>query len=205
LFRCQRKGTSLEEVEVKMQSLRSGKAPVTLMAITAALVLGTSLAVAQGTGPGMGPGMGPGGGGAMMMQRFDADNNGTITEDEFAAGHDDWFKTLDANNDGAISREEFTGTVPAGKRAAQMFTRHDANGNGSIDAAEFRQTHSARFQRMDANKDGALTGDEMAFRRGGGRGPGSGPGGGPGAGMKGGPGGGMGPGAGAGPGPRGPQ
>lgn len=153
---------------------RFGAASALAIAIAAAWALGTGVATAQGLGAG---GMGPSAGGTLIMQRFDANNDGKITQQEFSAGHDDWFKTLDTDGDGVISRGEFTRAVPARNpnRAAQMFTGYDANGNGSIDAAEFRQARTARFQRLDRNSDGVLTSDETVLRRGGGRGPGFGP------------------------------
>lgn len=69
----------------------------------------------------------------------------------------------------------------AQQRAAQMFTRLDANADGQLDTADrqarVETTATARFDRIDANSDGAISREEFAAvdaLRGNGRGEGRG-------------------------------
>ena len=156
---------------------------------TAALLFGLGLAataVAQGPGGGPGGGMGGGPGGmgggpgagpgGFMLQRFDADGDGKVTENEFRNGHAQTFDAMDGNHDGTVGSEEMTAYVNA-QRANRKLSRMDANGDGKVSRDEFGQYADARFTRADANQDKALTADELA-RRHGGKGPGGkGPGG----------------------------
>lgn len=91
----------------------------------------------------MGSGAGPMGFGMMGGQfgeAFDADGNGTVTPEELRAG-----------------------------LTAQL-KQYDADGDGSLSLAEFEALHNAmtrnfmvdRFQALDEDGDGKITGDEMA-------------------------------------------
>jgi Ca2+-binding EF-hand superfamily protein len=158
---------------------------------TTALLFGLGLAAAaaaQGPGGG-GPGGGPGGGmaggpgagpGGFMLQRFDADGDGKVSEDEFRSGHTQTFDAMDGNKDGVVGSEEMTAYVNA-QRASRKLSRMDANADGKVTRDEFGQYADARFTRADANHDKALTADELARRHGGkgpgGKAPGTGPGG----------------------------
>jgi Ca2+-binding EF-hand superfamily protein len=126
---------------------------------------------------------GPGGGGgmarpAMMLQQFDSDGDGKVSQEEFRAGHDQRFSTLDADGNGQISREEFATRAPqppAPKppRAERMFSRMDANADGTVSRDEFDAWSTQGFARHDANGDGVISADEFARGRGG-KGPGGG-------------------------------
>lgn len=144
-------------------------------AVAALLVGATALPLAaQGPGTGMGPGpggggmagpggKGPGGCAPMMLLTLDADQDGKITEEEFMSGHGARFEALDANNDGTISFEELKAwRQPRNEQRMQaMFRRGDTNGDGVISREEFNGTGELRFEGLDANKDGALTEDEI--------------------------------------------
>jgi len=87
---------------------------------------------------------------------------------------------LDADHDGKISKEEFAargggmmrGGASAGGGAApgfdpsRMFARLDSNNDNYLDAAEINAMLARRFARMDANHDGVLTDDERQAMRG---------------------------------------
>jgi len=78
--------------------------------------------------------------GGQLDEAFDADGNGTVTPEELRAG-----------------------------LAAQL-KQYDADGDGSLSIAEFEALHNAmtrnfmvdRFQALDEDGDGRITGDEMA-------------------------------------------
>jgi len=73
--------------------------------ITTAIVGALSLGLLA-TAPVLAKGPGYGGRGTMMFDRFDTNGDGTITEDEFQAGHDQRFQQMDLNGDGAVTPNE---------------------------------------------------------------------------------------------------
>jgi Ca2+-binding EF-hand superfamily protein len=93
------------------------------------------------------------------------------------------FDRIDANNDSAISREEFEaaraqrqqraggrGARSAGKRhfaglGGHMFEMADLNRDGRVSPQEANQAALQHFDRLDANRDGMLTRDEMRAAR----------------------------------------
>jgi Ca2+-binding EF-hand superfamily protein len=66
------------------------------------------------------------------LMNSDANNDGTITFDEFKAHHDKLFADIDANRDKSLSREE-----------ARQFGRNK------------------RFEKFDTNKDGSISREEF--------------------------------------------
>ena len=77
---------------------------------------------------------------------MDTDNNGTLSEAEFTAGH---AKMGEGKRGGH-----------KGKRGGRMMERADTNGDKAISKAEFTTAAMARFDRMDANKDGVISSAE---------------------------------------------
>jgi Ca2+-binding EF-hand superfamily protein len=115
------------------------------------------------------------------LRTADADRNGTVTaEDMRAAGQAKraerrtaMFDRLDANKDGSISRAEFDAPRADGQRAGRGERGHRGgiqrgaqrmgrNGEGRfpIVIAEAEQKATEAFTRLDANRDGTLTGEE---------------------------------------------
>lgn len=66
-----------------------------------------------GRGPGKGPGNGQGMGPGLTrpaedgLRMFDANQDGTVTRDEFVAGTDGWFAMRDRNRDGVLTTADF--------------------------------------------------------------------------------------------------
>jgi EF-hand domain pair/EF hand len=101
-----------------------------------------------------------------------------MTLEQFQARNTDkMFDRLDANKDGKISPEEFAAfresnakadakATKAGKRGQRMFARFDKNKDGSLSRAEAGDVLAMRFKRMDANNDGVLTIEELQAKSG---------------------------------------
>jgi len=110
-----------------------------------------------------------------------------VSFDAWATRARDRMMALDANHDGKISKDEFAARAgmmggrpgadsasPASPPAAgqdagrgsRMFDRFDANQDGFLDTAEVNAILARRFARMDANHDGVLTADERQAMRG---------------------------------------
>ena len=80
------------------------------------------------------------------------------------------FKQLDTNKDGALSPQEFVAIAPAVRTAEtpdQLLKTLDSNGDGKISQAEFRAPQIAKFNKVDANRDGIATPEEMRKAAGG--------------------------------------
>jgi Ca2+-binding EF-hand superfamily protein len=122
------------------------------------------------------------------FQRMDANRDGRVTAEELrqvvqarmarreergGQRQDQLFERLDTNRDGQLSREEFA------QRRALRGERRAARGMGGMDGPrggrmamrllgedgvltmeEFRQQALRRFERLDANRDGRVSGEE---------------------------------------------
>lgn len=119
--------------------------------------------------------------GPMQMLNFveiDADKDGKITTEEFAAFRTAEFAKTDTNADGQISAEELSAkhvadaTARAADMSAKMIERMDENADGQISPEEMERgpRPASMFERADADGDGALTmvevEDAMAKMRG---------------------------------------
>jgi Ca2+-binding EF-hand superfamily protein len=164
-------------------------------------------------GGGMGLGMG-GGGGLGFLRQADANKDGVVTLDEALAHAEKELARLDKNRDGTVDQADFDALRKENvdymvKRFVHRFGS-EADRAGRVSKDQFYARAKDMFARLDANKDGKLTGDELpggrrwgrgGEERGGGRGMGRGRGPGPGDGdqpQRGGPGGPGGPGPGPG-------
>lgn len=119
-----------------------------------------------------------------MLTRFDANEDGVISADEFQ-GPEQAMRALDANNDGTITQEEAlnagrgrlrqgagdaagaAGAADPAQRWQRIMATADADGDGRISAAEW-PGQAERFTALDANGDGFVGQDEMPAARAGG-------------------------------------
>ena len=111
-------------------------------------------------GPPGGEPRGPQGGerGAGLINRFDANGDGQISEGEWT----DAFRKLDADNDGIVTREELQEAAKQARKEA--WNKLDTNGDGALSADEFPGRAEA-FKRIDADGDGLVTKQELAAGR----------------------------------------
>ena len=95
--------------------------------------------------------------GGSMMEAYDADGSGSISEEEFGAGlaSQGTFQGLDTDGDGMISQEEFEAGMPG---QAAMWQDLDAGGAGTLSEEEFGRS---LFGQYDADGSGEL--DETEF------------------------------------------
>lgn len=141
--------------------------------------LGTlgSLALADG-GPGdgmgcgmrhgMGRGMGPGG--AMMarhlIQRYDANKDGKVSQEEIDTNRTQWLAEFDADKNGTLSLEEFEKLWLKARfeRMVREFQRFDRDGNGQVTLDEYKDPTADLVANGDRNDDGFLSREDRPQR-----------------------------------------
>lgn len=101
-----------------------------------------------------GPGMG-----RMMMERFDTNDDGRITQEEIDAAQTERFAAGNADGNQTMSIEEFEPLFNREHREQMVraFQRLDRDGDGQVTREEFDSRTAGLVQRMDRNGDGALT------------------------------------------------
>jgi len=104
-----------------------------------------------------------------IFQRYDANNDGNITDAEFQKVGQEDFASFDTNKDGIVSRAEYLapeahGAHLTGDQLAQaqeiwgkQFDFLDTDKNGKVTHAEHDAASTRSFQRLDGNKDGRIT------------------------------------------------
>ena len=130
-------------------------------------ILIASLAIAVGAGAAYAQDRGPRGEG-MDFETLDADGSGEITPEDIEALRVQRFADFDTNGDGSVSAAEFTAHAQAraAERAAEMFERLDADGDGvlSRDALEGRMGRGPgerMLSRFDADNSGGVSAEEF--------------------------------------------
>jgi len=108
------------------------------------------------------------------FSKFDKNNDGRISRDEARVGADSMFNEIDTNKDGFISKEEMLAHQKTmhhefregmRERMREHWKSADKDGDGALSRAEVESAHMKRlsrdFDKLDTNKDGKLTEDEM--------------------------------------------
>ncbi len=122
-------------------------------------------------------GTGPKGMGLNFIRKFDKDNDGKVSKDEFP-GPAEHFSNIDKNGDGFVTADEvqagrpprmggtqgtpgqMDGTGPKGM-GQNFIRRFDKDNDGKVSKDEF-SGRTDRFTRLDKNGDGFITEDEMS-------------------------------------------
>lgn len=110
--------------------------------------------------------------------RMDADNNGAITRAEWDRAGEAMAERREARRGElgqATGRAEGNREARGrggrrGQMGRTMMARADANSDGAIDRSEFVAAATARFDRLDADRDGSVSTAERQAQRGRGRG-----------------------------------
>lgn len=106
---------------------------------------------------------------AEKFDMMDTDQDGKISAAEHEAGSQQMFSEIDKNSDGRITAEEMTAKMNDKKKAgktphksvAEKLAKADANADKVVTSAEHKASAQNMFNKMDTNKDGFLTAEEM--------------------------------------------
>jgi hypothetical protein len=116
---------------------------------------------------------------AMLLERYDANKDAKLTQDEINGGRTAALTSADADKNSSLALEEFKALWLAdnNQRLVRDFQRLDTDGNSQVSAAEFTKPFAARVANADSNGDGVLTtaDREYGHRRGHGDHGGNGP------------------------------
>lgn len=130
----------------------------TLAAALATSVAG--IALADSFGPKGWGGMDREGGrhGGRMIEMFDQNKDGAVTQDEVNAVVAERFAAADADKDGRVTLEEFKAYRLAEMQPMKVraFQRLDRDGDGKVTRAEFDRISDRMFARLDRDGDGEL-------------------------------------------------
>jgi Ca2+-binding EF-hand superfamily protein len=99
-----------------------------------------------------------------LFNKFDANEDGVITKEEYMEFIDERFDKMDSDGNGTITKEDlydsrFYTFLP--ELAEAVFRDSDLDNSETITREEMLKAEEARFKVMDRNGDGQLTKDEF--------------------------------------------
>jgi hypothetical protein len=104
--------------------------------------------------------------GPRMLEGYDNNGDGALTQAELDAGREQRRATFDANADGNLSLQEYEALWLAARRECMVdaFQALDADGDGVITVVEFARPSENMVAWLDRNGDAMLTREEMRRR-----------------------------------------
>jgi hypothetical protein len=116
--------------------------------------------------------------GQEMMERYDANKDGKLTQAEIDQNRTQWYGDFDADKNGGLTLQEFTNLwlKARNEMIVREFQFFDRDGNGSLTIAEYQAPMQNMVATRDRNGDGVLSQDDrrMRLRHHDGDGPGKG-------------------------------
>jgi Ca2+-binding EF-hand superfamily protein len=105
-----------------------------------------------------------------MMERYDANKDGSLSQEEIDTNRTQWHGEFDADKTGDLSLAEFEALWLKARREMMVreFQEFDRDGDGKLTLDEYKAPLAMLVTRMDANNDGLLNRQDRMRRRGGG-------------------------------------
>ncbi|MEM9706371.1 MAG: hypothetical protein AAF850_09885 [Pseudomonadota bacterium] len=104
---------------------------------------------------------------ALFFASLDQDVDGQVTQADIEQSTPAVFTRFDRNTDGQLTPIEFANwseTHLGDREALPGFLRFDRDRNDAISLSEFQTTLGLQLDRLDEDKDGAVSVEEMTFR-----------------------------------------
>jgi Ca2+-binding EF-hand superfamily protein len=100
-----------------------------------------------------------------MLESFDANDDGKLSQEEIDQTRGERFGSFDADADKALTLQEYEQLWldAMRERMVDRFQALDADGDAKVTAEEFQQPFSKMVRRMDRNEDGVI--DRGDFQR----------------------------------------
>ncbi len=99
------------------------------------------------------------------MSKHDADNNGSLSSDEFHVLIKADLTQMDVNADGELTLAEYLGEDASNARKAERITKRfkrlDRDNSGAMDEKEQTRFAKSRFKYLDADGNGELSDAEL--------------------------------------------
>lgn len=100
-----------------------------------------------------------------MMESFDANDDGKLSQEEIDTARGERFSQFDGDSDQALTLSEYEQLwlEAMRERMVDRFQHLDADGDGRVTAEEFQRPFAKTVRRMDRNEDGVI--DREDFKR----------------------------------------
>ena len=100
-----------------------------------------------------------------LLQTYDSNEDGKLTQAEIDGVRSERLASFDANGDGQLNLQEYEALWldAMRERMVDRFQRHDDDGDGQVTAEEFGERFSRMVARHDRNGDGEISRED--FRR----------------------------------------
>jgi hypothetical protein len=102
-----------------------------------------------------------------MLERYDANKDGSISKEEVEQNRATWHADFDADKNGTLSLQEFEALwiKARNEEMVREFQRFDRDGNGQVTLEEYRDPVLRMVERADHDGDGMMgPGDRMRRR-----------------------------------------
>ena len=135
---------------------------IVLVALAGLAVIGGAAFAQKGWNRGHGP-MGY----EQMSERYDANKDGKISQEEIDANRTSWLGEFDGDKSGALALPEFQNLwlKARNQQMVREFQSFDKDGNGQVTLDEYKLPLAQCVAEMDRDNDKAVSGDELSPRR----------------------------------------
>ena len=101
-----------------------------------------------------------------MVERYDANKDGKISQDEIDTNRANWLTEADGDKSGTLALAEFQNLwlKAHNQQVIRDFQRLDRDANGQITAEEYKLPLANFVAELDSNKDNAISADELSPR-----------------------------------------
>jgi Ca2+-binding EF-hand superfamily protein len=98
-----------------------------------------------------------------LLEAFDANDDGDLTQDEIIDTRKAQLSKFDANGDGVLDISEYEALWldAMRERMVDRFQAHDDDGDGSVTIEEYTEEFVNLVKRRDRNDDGVLNADDV--------------------------------------------